>query len=119
MEESNADHAVKLAIALLKNTKRKDLSVKEAVEIIELVSKKPEFVKSVLKKAEGEGLIKREKFTVYVTSRASSDEKLKIKKAQCIADCRRCGKSITSCYYLSIFGKELGPYGSGCIRMFL
>jgi len=119
MEESNADYAVKLAFALLKNTKRKDLSVKEAVEIIELVSKKPEFVKSVLKKAEEEGLIKREKFTVYVTSRASSEERLKVKKAMCIANCRKCGKSITSCYYLVILGKELGPYGSTCVKMLI
>lgn len=117
--ENDETSAVKLAIALLKNAKRKDLSVKEAVEIIELVSKKPEFVKTVLKKAEGEGIIKREKFVLYITSKASSDERLRIKKAQCIASCRRCGKSITSCYYLSIFGKELGPYGSSCIRTLL
>ncbi|MDP6612534.1 MAG: DUF5830 family protein, partial [Candidatus Hydrothermarchaeota archaeon] len=99
---------VEKGLKLLSAIKRMELSVKEATEILEIVTKVPEIIKEILKEGEKKGLIRREKGKVYLTS---SDEGLgfesKIKKYECVSHCSRCGRRITSCYYLSIGDEEL------------
>jgi hypothetical protein len=104
---------IERALGLLGAVKEKELTVKEAVELIELVTKA--HVKDVLKEAEERGLITREGKYVTLSDDIEIDVP-KIKKASCESACTRCGKAITSCYYISFMDDEIGPFGSGCIR---
>jgi hypothetical protein len=108
---------IEKGLKLLSALKVRELSVKEATEILEIVTKVPEIIREILKEGEEKGLIRRETGRVYLMS---SDEGLgfesKIKKYECVSHCSRCGRRITSCYYLSIGDEELGPFGSDCVK---
>jgi hypothetical protein len=90
---------IERALGLLGAAKDRELSVKEAVELIELVTKTR--VKDVLAEAEERGVIKREGKHVM---------------AACDSNCMRCGKAITACYFISFYDDEIGPFGGGCIQ---
>lgn len=104
---------VERALGLLAAVKEKEISVKEAVELIELITKA--HVKEVLKTAEERGVITRDKKRVVI-SEGFEFEAPKIKKASCESNCMRCGRVITSCYFICFFDDEIGPFGGGCIR---
>jgi hypothetical protein len=104
---------IERALGLLGAAKDRELSVKEAVELIELVTKAR--VKEVLEEAEERGLIKREGRRITISDDITF-EVPKIKKAACDANCTRCGKAITSCYFISFMDDEIGPFGGGCIK---
>jgi len=101
------------ALGLLGAAKGRELSVKEAVELIELVTMTR--VKEVLEEAEERGVIKRKGKRIIVSDDIEF-EVPKIKKAQCDANCTRCGKAITSCYFITFMDDEIGPFGGGCIK---
>ena len=101
------------ALGLLCAVKERELSVREAVELIELVTKAR--VKEVLKEAEERGIIKREGKRIVVST-DTEIEVPKIKTAQCDASCQRCGKAVTTCYFISFMDDEIGPFGGGCIQ---
>jgi hypothetical protein len=104
---------IERALGLLGAVKEKEISVKEAVELIELVTKV--HVKDVLREAEERGVITRDKKRIVVSDDLDF-EVPKIKKAACEASCMRCGKAITSCYFISFYDDEIGPFGGGCIK---
>ncbi len=105
---------VERALGLLLAVKEKEITVREAVELIELVTRV--HVKEVLKVAEERGVIKRSGKQITVINDGIEFETPKIKKAACEATCARCGKAITLCYFICFFDDEIGPFGSGCIR---
>ncbi|MEE9474708.1 MAG: DUF5830 family protein [Candidatus Hydrothermarchaeaceae archaeon] len=104
---------VERAIGLLAAVKEKEISVKEAVELIELITRVQ--VKEVLKAAEERGVITRNKKRVLISDDLEF-EVPKIKNVKCESNCMRCGRAITSCYFISFFDDEIGPFGGGCIR---
>ncbi|MEE8401650.1 MAG: DUF5830 family protein [Candidatus Hydrothermarchaeaceae archaeon] len=104
---------VERALLLLAAVTEKEISVREAVELIELVTKA--HVKEVLKAAEERGVITRNKKRIII-SHDPELETPRIKKAQCEATCTRCGKAITACYFICFFDDEIGPFGGGCIK---
>ncbi len=104
---------VERALGLLAAVTEKEISMKEAVELIELITRTR--VKEVLKAAEERGVITRDKKRVFISD-GLDFEVPKIKKAECDAACTRCGRAITSCYFVSFFDEDIGPFGGGCIR---
>ncbi len=108
---------VKKGLKLLSALKGRELSIKEATEILEMVTMVPETIREILMEGEKKGLIRRETGRVYLMS---SDEDLgfesKIKRYECVAHCSRCGRRITSCYYLFVDDEEFGPFGSDCVK---
>lgn len=107
------------ALLLLSSSKRREMTVKEAVEIIEMVTRDPEVIKHVLSEAEERGLIRREGKRVYIVEEVSSSHKPRIKRFDCDSSCRRCGVRIKNCFYIVIDDRELGPYGSECVQKVL
>jgi hypothetical protein len=107
------------ALYLLGVSEKKILSMKEAVEIIELITRNPETIKDVLITAEERGIIKKEGKTVYISTESSNFPKPRIKRVDCESACRRCNVKIKNCYYVVTDDKELGPYGSECINRIL
>lgn len=106
------------ALLLLLSTGKKEMSIRDAVSIIEMVTKDPLVIREVLESAEEEGLIKRHEKTVYISSSAPQ-KKLSIRRVDCDSACKRCGVKIKNCYYIDAGSRELGPYGSECVNRIL
>ncbi|MFQ5800198.1 MAG: DUF5830 family protein [Candidatus Hydrothermarchaeales archaeon] len=110
---------VEEALLLLSSSKRKEMTLKEAVEIIEMVTRDPEVIKHILSEAEERGLIRREGKMVYIAEGVSSLHKPRVKRFDCDSSCRRCGIRIKNCFYILIDDRKLGPYGSVCVNKVL
>ncbi len=107
------------ALLLLAASTRKTVSVRHAVEIIELVTKNPEKIKEILKTAEEMEIIKREEKTIIIAEGAAAFPKPKITRVDCESACRRCGVKIKNCHYIEFEDHRLGPYGSECVNRIL
>jgi len=107
------------ALHLLAASARRTMSVREAVEIIELVTRNPASMKEILKAAEEQGIIERDDKTITISEGAAAFPKPKITRADCESSCRRCGVRIKNCYYIEFDDHRLGPYGSECVNKIL
>ena len=103
------------AIHLLAASGNRVMKVKDAVEIIEMVTKHPDAIKEVLKTAEVMGLIKRDEMRIFISGDVEDFPKPKIKKVDCESSCRRCGIKLKNCFYIELDDRRLGPYGSECV----
>ena len=105
-------------ILLLSILSNKEISVKEAISLLELITKSPEIIKKSLKIAEKKGLIKREKGKLILKfeKKRENFHKPKITRQKCSSNCKRCGRRITNCFFLEFHGFSLGPFGSECVR---
>jgi hypothetical protein len=107
------------ALLLLAASSRRTMSVRDAVEIIELVTKNPETVKAILETAEEQGIIRRVETTVTILDGSAAFPKPKITRVDCESACRRCGAKIKNCHYIEFEDHRLGPYGSECVNKIL
>ncbi len=107
------------ALLLLAASVRRTMSVRDAVEIIELVTRNPETIKAVLEAAEEQGIIRRVERTVTILDGAAAFPKPKITRVDCESSCRRCGVRIKNCHYIVFEDHRLGPYGSECVNKIL
>jgi len=110
-----AEQKVEQALALLESVEAEHLSVREAVELIELVTAVPELVRRVLREAEERGILRREEGGRLVV-KPGTPRRVRLTQRECRAQCLRCGRRITRCFFLCFAGSELGPFGSECIR---
>ncbi len=108
------------ALQLLRGVKAKELSVKEAVALIEMVTGVPELVRAVLEEAEKQGLIRRVKGKIILKfgAKVSGPDFYypRLKRVRCLDKCKKCGREITNCYFILLEELELGPFGSKCIK---
>jgi predicted methyltransferase len=107
------------ALLLLAASACRTMSVREAVEIIELVTRNPAAIKEILKTAEEQGIIERDDKTITISEGAAAFPKPKITRADCDSSCRRCGVRIKNCHYIEFDDHRLGPYGSECVNKIL
>jgi len=114
------DRQVEEALMLLGMVGESEISVKDAVEVIQHITRVPERVREVLQIAEERGMIRREggKLIIAVTGRElfRAGEYPRIEKREGEDACARCARRITSCYYIVLPERELGPFGSTCIK---
>jgi hypothetical protein len=107
------------ALLLLAGSAHKTMSVRDAVAIIELVTKNPETIKEVLKTAEERAIISRDEKNITISEGAVGFPKPKITRVDCESACNRCGMRIKNCYYVDFDDHRLGPYGSECVNRIL
>ena len=97
-----------------------EIPVKEAVEIIQNITKVPEHVREILEVAEERGMIRREKGRLIVVETGKelfrAAEYPRVVKRKGEDACARCGRRITACYYIALPEREVGPFGSTCIK---
>jgi hypothetical protein len=110
---------VDTALHLLLSSGKKSLTIKEAVELIELVTKDPELIREVLKKGVEQGSLERKETNVAISTGDTVFTKPRIRRFDCDSSCRRCGVKIKNCHYIIIEDEELGPFGSECVRKVL
>lgn len=107
---------VEKGLMLLRMVKSRELTVRETTEILEAITKVPELIREILAEGERRGLIKRTKKKISLCSSEELTFEQGIKRYKCVSHCSRCGRSITSCYYVLLGDEELGPYGSECVK---
>lgn len=107
---------VELGVQLLERLEHAELSVADALDRVEAVTTEPALQREILEVAERRGVIEREAGTVRPRSAAyvSFDADVVTKEGD--FDCRRCGASLSTGYFIRLDAGDVGPYGSTCIR---
>lgn len=75
---------------------------KEAIDLLELVTDRPELQREILEEAQ--------RRRVPEVSPSASEREVEG------ASCLRCGREISTGYFVDTSGGEVGPFGSTCIR---
>ena len=98
-------------IFLLSMVKESEIPVKEAISLLELITKSPEIIKESLKIAEKKGLIKREKGKLILKFERERENfpKPRITRQKCSSNCKRCGRGITNCFSWNFMVLALVP----------
>jgi len=118
LETMDSEMKVSQGIRLLRLVRKESITVKEAVDIIGLVTAVHDIQRKILEEAEREGLIRREDGKVVILERDLAEHGYDcpgIKKIECEDRCIRCGRRITSCHYIMLPDTEIGPLGSVCM----
>lgn len=104
---------VEVGLRLLLGLRRGRVTLREAVEILELASKAPEVVREAMEEGERRGLFKRAGDGLLL---GLEFPRPGVRRAGEPGKCRRCGKNLRICYYLVLGEEEVGPLGPECLR---
>lgn len=114
------DDRVELGLELLAHLEHDELSVKEAMDRVELVTTSPQLQRDILNEAVRRGIVEREAGTVRPVAsgtyvRFESD--VVVREGE--FSCERCGAGISTGHFVRFDADEMGPFGSTCIRKVL
>jgi len=115
-----SDDRVALGLELLAHLEHAELSVKDAMDRIEIVTTDPAVQREILTAAQREGVVERDGGTVRPTATGtfvSFESDVVVKEGE--FDCQRCGAGISEGHFVQFDSDELGPFGSTCIRKVL
>ncbi len=117
-ESKDAREKVEQALMLLASVSAESISVKEAVELIEVVTTVPELVRKTINMAEEKGIVRREGDRLVIREKTTGAEGwvVQVRHRKCHAQCMRCGRRISACFFINIGSDEFGPFGSECIK---
>ena len=111
------DDRVELGVELLAPLEHAELSLAEAVDRIETVTRDPAVTREILETAERRGIVEREGDTVVpTTGDYVSFEGGDVVSKEGEFTCQRCGAGISTGYFIEFDAGEHGPFGSSCIR---
>ncbi len=111
---------VELGLELLAHLEHAELSVKAAMDRIEIVTTSPQRQREILEEAVRRGVVEREGGTVRPAADGtyvSFESDVVVKEGE--FSCRRCGAGITEGHFVRFDADEMGPFGSTCIRKVL
>lgn len=105
-------------VALLTHLERDELELPEVMSSIEAVTSSPNVQRRILEAADDRGVIDRDQDVVRIVESAPDTRDLedKIISKDGHFECRRCGHSLSTGYWLRTGAGELGPFGSTCIQ---
>lgn len=111
------EDALEEALAVLEAIAPHEPSVADAVDALEAVVDEPAAIRTALEHAEEEGIIERKNRRLQAPRGAvNRDRRGAIVTKDGEFSCRRCGRSLSTGFFLRINGAEVGPYGSTCIE---
>jgi hypothetical protein len=110
------DDPVELGVQLLARLEDAELPLPAVIDRIETVSTHPETTRAILEEAERRGHITREGDTIRPTSGRFLSFESEVYTREGEFECRRCGASITTGYFMRLEAGDHGPFGSSCIR---
>lgn len=116
----DGDRKVRLGVALVRSLDYDEIELPALMDRIEeAVGEAPAVTREVVERAEDKGVIQRvdgdgePRFSVDGDGVDFEDDVVS-KKGE--FDCARCGRSITTGYFVRFDDGDVGPYGSTCIR---
>ncbi|MFP4590619.1 MAG: DUF5830 family protein [Halobacteriales archaeon] len=111
------DETLERGLAVVRALAPAEPSVADLVDALEAALERPDAIREVLKRAEAEGLIERDERRVRHSGRPATRRRRGgiVAKAGEFS-CRRCGRALSTGYFLRVERAEVGPYGSTCIR---
>jgi hypothetical protein len=107
---------VELGVELLAHLEHDELSLKEAMDRIETLTRDPAVTREILDTAELRGIIAREDGIVRPTSGQYVSFEADVVTREGEFTCRRCGASLSTGHFVQFDAGEHGPFGSSCIR---
>ncbi|WP_336135571.1 DUF5830 family protein [Natronomonas amylolytica] len=107
---------VELGVQLLARLEHAELSLAEVIDRIETITTHPETTRAILEEAEKRGHITREGDTVKPAGGQFLGFESEVVSRDGDFECRRCGASISTGYFMKLEAGEHGPFGSSCIR---
>jgi len=110
------DDPVELGVQLLARLEHAELPLSAVVDRIETITAHPETTRAILEEAEKRGHITREGDTVTPSGGQFLGFESEVVTREGEFDCRRCGATISTGYFMKLEAGEHGPFGSSCIR---
>lgn len=107
---------VELGVELLAHLEDDELSLAEALDRIETITRDPAVTREILDTAEMRGIIEREDGVIQTTSGAFVSFEGDVVQREGEFTCKRCGSDISTGYFVQFDAGEHGPFGSSCIR---
>ena len=111
-----ASDPVELGVTLLAHLEDESLSVAEAIDRLETITTDPYLTREILDTAELRGVIEREDGLIRTRSGSFVRFESQVVSRKGDFECRRCGSSLSTGYFIQFETDELGPFGSSCIR---
>lgn len=110
---------VELGVTLLAHCEDAKLSVADAVDRLETITTEPRLTREILETAEQRGVIERDEQAGVV--RPTTGQYVSFESQVVIREgeftCRRCGTGLSTGHFIRFEDdRELGPFGSSCIR---
>lgn len=112
-----ADNRVELGLELLASIEAEELDLAEAVDRLETITTDPAITREILESAEKRGLLDRDRGIVTPKRGSFVRFQRQVERREGEFDCRRCGTSLSTGYFIQFEAGELGPFGSKCIRI--
>lgn len=108
--------AVELGIELLAHLEHEELSVADAMDRIETVTRNPHRQREILREAARRGVVEREGDVVRPRRNQYVSFESQVVAREGDFDCRRCGAGLSTGHFVELEAGTLGPFGSSCIR---
>jgi hypothetical protein len=112
----DATDVVELGVTLLAHLEHEELSLSEAVDRIETITTSPQMTREILDTADRRGVISREDGIIRPTGGSFVRFESQVVSREGEFECRRCGSSLSTGYFVQFDAGEVGPFGSSCIR---
>lgn len=108
---------VEAGVELLERTHLDELSVAQALDMIEAVSSTPSIQREILDVAEDRGIIEREDGTIEAVGELDRIQfATDVVTKEGNFNCRRCGANLGTGHFVVLDSSDVGPFGSTCIR---
>lgn len=107
---------VDLGVELLAHLEHDELSLADAVDRIEVVTRDPTLTREILDTATARGVIEREDGLIRPQRGTYVRFERDVVRREGEFTCRRCGARLSTGHFVRLDAGELGPFGSSCIR---